>query len=239
MNKIRYSVIKRLIIDTLVAIKNVGLFNTVKLYISAAIDRLFDYDDKYDLNEPLDPRDTIPNHPNVENATIYVPTRVRPFIKLLESLSLDKDKTIFVDFGCGKGRALLSAADFGIRMVKGIEFCYKLSSIAQKNSKIYSDQHDGNDVKFEIINDDMSLYAIDKLDNLFYFYNPCNEIVLNIVIQNIISSFLKNPRWGMIVYQNNTINTPIIFDSYHELSFLSCNEYSGNKFFVYKINSDV
>ena len=41
--------------------------------------------------------------------------------------------------------------------------------------------------------------------NLFYFYNPCKEIILNKVIQNIISSFSINPRWGMIVYQNNII----------------------------------
>ena len=235
MSKIKYSVIKKLLLDTVIAIKNVGFLNTLKLYISAFIDRVFDYDRKYDLIESLDPRETIPDHPNVKHATIYVPTRVRPFIKILKNLDLDKDKTVFIDFGCGKGRALLSAADFGIKNIKGVEFCDKLSEIALNNLKVYSTHHPDNDVKFEVINDDMSLYKLDKNDNLFYFYNPCNEYVLDKVIKNIIYSYSIKPRWGLIIYQNNIINHPTIFDNYKELSFLFCKEFVGNKFFVYKV----
>ena len=82
----------------------------------------------------------------------------------------------------------------------------------------------------------MSLYTLGNLDNLFYFYNPCNEFVLEKVIQNIIYSFSVKPRIGTIVYQNNIINHPTIFDNYKELSFLFCKEFVGNKFFVYKID---
>ena len=235
MIKIKYSVIKRQAVDTFISIINVGLLSTVKLYISAIIDRIFDYDSNYDLIESLDPRETMPEHPNVNNATIYVPTRVRPFMKMLKALNLEKDKTVFIDFGCGKGRALLSAADFGIKTVKGVEFCDKLSSIALKNSQIYSKQHVSRNVKFEIINDDMSLYTFDNLENLFYFYNPCNEYVLDKVIKNIIYSYSIKPRWGLIIYQNNTITHPTIYDNYKEFSFLFCKEFSGNKFFVYKV----
>ena len=130
---------------------------------------------------------------------------------------------------------MLSAADFGIKKVKGIEFCDKLSSIAINNSKIYSNHNSASDVEFKIINDDMSLYKLDDNDNLFYFYNPCNELILDKVIQNIIYSYSKKPRWGIIIYQNNTINQPTIFDNYKELSFLFCKEFVGNKFFVYKV----
>ena len=99
MGKIKFNVIKKLILDTVVAIKNVGILNTSKLYISAIIDRLFYYDSEYDIKESVDPRDTIPNHPSVRHATIYFPTRVRPFMKMLKTLNLNKSDTVFVDFG--------------------------------------------------------------------------------------------------------------------------------------------
>ncbi len=81
----------------------------------------------------------------------------------------------------------------------------------------------------------MSLYNIDDSDNLFNFYNPCDEYVLNKVISNIINSFSRVAREGMIIYQNNTINLPTIFDNYKEFHFISCKEFSGNKFFIYEI----
>ena len=239
MGKIKFNVIKKLILDTVVAIKNVGMLNTSKLYISAIIDRLFYYDSEYDINESVDPRDTIPNHPSVRHATIYFPTRVRPFMKMLKTLNLNKSNTVFVDFGCGKGRALLLAAEFGIKKVKGIEFCDKLSSIALNNMQRYSDKYSTSSVEFEVINNDMSLYNLDELDNLFYLYNPCDEYILDKVIHNIIDSYSEAPRWGVIVYQNNTINHPTIFDNYKELSFLFCKEFIGNKFFIYKIHENI
>ena len=238
MGKIKFNVIKKLILDTVVAIKNVGMLNTSKLYISAIIDRLFYYDSEYDINESVDPRDTIPNHPSVRHATIYFPTRVRPFMKMLKTLNLNKSNTVFVDFGCGKGRALLLAAEFGIKKVKGIEFCDKLSSIALNNIQRYSDKYNTSSVEFEVINNDMSLYNLDELDNLFYFYNPCDEYILDKVIHNIIDSFSEAPRRGTIVYQNNTISHPTIFDNYKELSYLFCKEFIGNKFFIYKIHEN-
>ena len=231
----KFNVIKKLILDTLVAIKNVGILNTSKLYISVIIDRLFYYDSEYDIKESVDPRDTIPNHPNVGHATIYIPTRVSPFMSMLKTLNPNTNDTVFVDFGCGKGGALLLAAKFGIKKVKGIEFCDKLSSIASNNMQTFSDKEGTSSFEFEIINNDMSLYNLDVLDNLFYFYNPCDEYILDKVIKNIIYSFSESPRGGIIVYQNNTINQPTIFDNYKELSFLFCKEFVGNKFFVYKV----
>ena len=234
----KFNVINKLILDTLVAIKNVGILNTSKLYISVIIDRLFYYDSEYDIKESVDPRDTIPNHPNVGHATIYIPTRVSPFMSMLKTLNPNTNDTVFVDFGCGKGGALLLAAKFGIKKVKGIEFCDKLSSIASNNMQTFSDKEGTSSFEFEIINNDMSLYNLDVLDNLFYFYNPCNEFVLNQVVQNIISSFNKTPRFGMIIYQNNIIKSSVFFDKFKELYFLNCREYGGNRFFIYKINSN-
>jgi SAM-dependent methyltransferase len=233
MKKNKFSVAKKLILDTMVAIRNVGALNTSKLYISALIDRLFYHERMYDINKSADPRDTIPNHPNVDHATIYIPTREGPFLKMLDALNLDKDNTVFIDFGCGKGRALMLAAKHGIKKIKGIEFCEQLSSIALSNLQLYSNKN--RDIDYVVINDDMSLYNIDDSDNLFYFYNPCDEYVLNKVISNIINSFSRVAREGMIIYQNNTINLPTIFDNYKEFHFISCKEFSGNKFFIYEI----
>ena len=125
-----------------------------------------------------------------------------------------------------------------IKKIRGIEFCDKLSSIALKNTQTYLNQYNLDNNKIEVINKDMALYKIDPTDNLFYFYNPCDEFILKKVIKNIVNSFSINSREGLIIYQNNLINFPTFFNDFNELSYLFCNSFSGNKFFVFKVNSN-
>jgi len=51
-------------------------------------------------------------------------------------LNVDFARTVFIDFGCGKGRALLQAARFGFARVIGVEFAPELVAIALRNRDI-------------------------------------------------------------------------------------------------------
>jgi hypothetical protein len=47
-------------------------------------------------------------------------------------------QSVFVDFGCGKGRALMLAAEHGFRRVVGVEFAHDLCAVAARNLEGYT-----------------------------------------------------------------------------------------------------
>src|SRR5207245_5268496 len=57
----------------------------------------------------------------------------------LQALPAVPSQLTFVDFGCGKGRALVLAAEHGFRRVLGIECDAQLFAAAQRNARAYRD----------------------------------------------------------------------------------------------------
>src|SRR5215813_5887764 len=53
--------------------------------------------------------------------------------RMIESLGLDYPRITFLDLGCGKGRAILVAAEYPFRAVIGVEFAVKLHEAAARN----------------------------------------------------------------------------------------------------------
>jgi hypothetical protein len=51
------------------------------------------------------------------------------------------DQTIFMDLGCGKGRALIVASEWPFRQILGVELSPRLARAAQKNAKIIAAAH--------------------------------------------------------------------------------------------------
>ena len=49
----------------------------------------------------------------------------------------DRNKLIFIDVGCGKGKAVLLASDFNFKKIIGVEINKNLSKICNKNIKKY------------------------------------------------------------------------------------------------------
>ena len=60
-----------------------------------------------------------------ERGEQYEPTNIIPLKKLFNNLKFPIH-SVFVDLGCGKGRVLLIASEFGFKEVRGIEFSYEL-----------------------------------------------------------------------------------------------------------------
>ena len=77
----------------------------------------------FDLEKELD---------NKEHSTFYVPTPIIPFFKLVKSLNVQTHHSVFVDYGAGKGRAMILAAECGFYKVKGMEFSPALYKLAQE-----------------------------------------------------------------------------------------------------------
>jgi len=102
---------------------------------------------------------------------------------------------VFVDLGCGKGKAVFFAAEQNFKKVIGVELRKELADIALQNLKSLKIKH----APVEIINTDVSLFDL-KDGTIFFMFNPFGQDTLMKVVDNIKASLLASPRRIRIVY---------------------------------------
>lgn len=81
---------------------------------------------------------------NLTHGFSYAPAPGRIVNHFIDSLALDPRQTSFVDFGSGKGRALIHASFRGFRQVIGVEFSDQLVNIARHNAARFHDLRAGD-----------------------------------------------------------------------------------------------
>jgi len=160
---------------------------------------------------------------NLKRGVRYQPTRVLPVRKLLQSIKpMIPDHGTFVDIGCGKGRILLIASEFGFATVRGIEFAHELCEIARNNCAVYRGKT-GVVTEFQIIESDVVDYTVNDDENVFFMFNPFDDVVMNKVLNNIATSLEIQPRKIWIIYHNpecgNTIEKHDSFVKSREFVF--------------------
>lgn len=184
------------------SIRHFGLRASLLKILLLVIDLYFD--NKYGTNttRPIRLRDLTIKSCNKKKGVNYQATRVKPLRVLFNKIQLMiPPDSRFVDLGCGKGRALLIASQFGFNEAVGVEFSSELCTIANNNCDVYKAKT-STDTKFKIIESDVVDYRIKKNDNIFFMYNPFKEVVLGKVLNNITSSLKKFNRPALIIYCN-------------------------------------
>jgi Acetyltransferase (GNAT) domain len=151
---------------------------------------------------------------NKERGGNYQPTRVIPLRKLLNVIRpMIPHDSVLVDLGCGKGRVLFVASEFGFREVRGVEFAHELCEIAMKNSAVYRAKT-GVETECRIIEFDVTNYTVNKEENVFFIYNSFDATILHKVLCNIVASLqgyhrkiliiYHNPKWAYVIEQCDT-----------------------------------
>ncbi len=144
----------------------------------------------------------------------YEPVKATVFRAIMKALAIDPVRYVFVDFGSGKGKALLLASLCGFRRVIGVELAPRLHEIAQRNVEAFARRVPGA-TPIELHCGDAVDLAIPDADTLFCFYNPFGPRVLGKVAANIERSYRRLPRNVAIAYRN-----PLHPHAFDELSFL-------------------
>lgn len=106
------------------------------------------------------------------------------------------DYDAILDFGCGKGGAMVSFLDYGLKKVGGVEYETKIYEVAKENfNKL------GINEKIELLNEDARNIK-EQLDcyNWFYFFFPFDREIFTVVIDNIKDSFMRKRRKIRIIY---------------------------------------
>jgi hypothetical protein len=131
----------------------------------------------------------------------------RAIYRLLRSLDHDWRSSAFVDFGAGKGRAVIAAATFPFSSVTGVELSAALTETAAENIRRMRRRRA---VSVNMVTIDAAKFEVPPDANVFYFYNPFAGRLLERVVENIHRSFQERPRRLSILYVNDDHFEPIV-----------------------------
>jgi len=139
---------------------------------------------------------------NKDRSTLYQASRIVPLKKLFNSIKpIVPENGVLVDIGCGKGRVLMLASQFGFRKAVGVEFAHELCEIARENCAVY-ERKTASGTEFQVVESDAARYAVNNDENVFFMFNPFDEVVMDQVLDNITASLDRRPRKILIVYCN-------------------------------------
>ncbi|RJO61063.1 class I SAM-dependent methyltransferase [candidate division WS5 bacterium] len=180
------------------AYKNYGLISTLKVSFISVMDYYFDFKYGTDTVRHVELRSLEINSENLSRGHRYALTPEKAFIKLMAKIKFPVN-SVFVDLGCGKGKILLLASQFGFSRVVGIEFSKSLCECARNNISVYGAKKTLNST-LEVVHSDVVDYEIKDDENVFYLFNPFDDTVLSNVLGNIIKSVEKAPRKVYLIY---------------------------------------
>ena len=148
---------------------------------------------------------------NKTSGYLYKPVRILPLRKFFAAIrpALPRD-AVLVDFGSGKARVLLVAAEFGFREARGVEFARELCEVSRNNCARYRARTQSA-TRFETIEADAAKYAIRPEENVFILCNPFDDSIVRAVLDNLAASGREcpralwvayyNPKWGAVIEQ--------------------------------------
>jgi len=111
------------------------------------------------------------------------------------------DSYSFVDLGCGKGRAVLMASEFGFRDVVGVELHSGLAKIAEANVAAWTASARAA-APMRILNKDAAEFVFPDGACLLYLFHPFTAPVLTRVIERIEADFAGRPGLLDVIYFN-------------------------------------
>lgn len=170
---------------------------------------------------------------NFKHAELYQGSNYFLLEKLFAYLQTVDANTSIIDFGCGKGRVLAVAAFYGFNKIMGVEFARELCNIARQN--IVPLQVKFPHAVFEVIHENAADYTIDNDANVFFFFNPFDEVVMLAVVKNILRSLKLNPRQVYAVYINPLYKEIFMSAGFTEVYHLQKMYYVNASIFMYDV----
>ena len=183
------------------SLKRRGLLGTLRLALlkppRALASKLWDRIHRVDTAELSELHSFAIRSENLVHAIRYQATPTGVFRKMIGSLDIRHEDFEFVDFGSGKGRTLLLAAEFAFRGVTGIEFAPELHAIANRNISSFRGPRRCREVRSICI--DAADYRLPARDCLLYFNFPFHEPVMQAVLASVTQTIEQSRARVLLV----------------------------------------
>lgn len=134
------------------------------------------------------------------HASPYAPVGAALLRSTLAALPIaDFARFLFIDYGSGKGKALLIAAEFGFAEIIGVEFSTGLHQIAGENVRNIQNRS-STGARFTLVNADAAAYRPPAGAKVAFFFNPFDETVMRKVL-DVLDDPVTTPEL-LIIYVN-------------------------------------
>lgn len=108
------------------------------------------------------------------------------------------ERDVFIDLGCGKGRALLQAAKYPFKRVIGVELSAELANVAMANIERFAPKLRCKNV--EVVHSDVLKYDLPDDVTVVFMNNPFQGRIFGGVVEKLQESLRRRPRALRIVY---------------------------------------
>jgi SAM-dependent methyltransferase len=144
------------------------------------IHRQDDFDRKYGVDTFSLVRAIETKSPNLVHGNKYEASSEAAVRWSIENCGMPLEETIFVDIGCGKGRALIIAAMYPFKKIVGIEYSSELASICCRNlDKLHIRD------RCEVVIADAAEVQFPNGALLAFLYYPFDETIYGCVLKNL------------------------------------------------------
>ena len=153
--------------------------------------------------------------------TTYIPMSIKTLRWVFHKYII-LDDTKFFDYGSGKGKALILAAELGVKYLGGVEWSADLVEISKINLATYK-KLAKKDIVHDIQQGDATLYENIDEYNVFLFNNtfggnPSEVRMVAKTLKIIQASLEKEKREAYIIYIHPAKNLRQLFVSYEWLA---------------------
>ena len=144
----------------------------------------------------------------------HQPIQIHVFDRIVGSAPIVPGRWSFVDYGCGKGRALVLAAERGFARARGIELGPSLHAKALRNIGSYRERRPSA-APIEVTLGDAAQLEPPGDESVLFFYNPFDASTLERVLGRLHAGWKERDADWFLAYR-----TPLHADRVRACSWL-------------------
>jgi len=138
--------------------------------------------------------------PSWRHGAGYDPVPETEFRRALDSVPHDLTGWTFVDYGAGKGKALLLASERAFARIVGVEYQTRLAAAARENAKRWRDG--SRAASIEVVEGDALDFPVPGGPLVLFFHHPFEAPVFERVLERIAAAVAAEPRPVWLVYHD-------------------------------------
>lgn len=172
----------------------------------------------------------LPTLPNAE-CNAYNVVSASDFKRALKHVDIKPGEDVFLDYGSGKGRALVLASRYPFRKIIGLEYSEELNTIARENLK--RSRVRTKCCNIEIISCDATMHELPVDVTVIHIYNSFVGEMLKKTLYKIHESLLENNRKVTLLYMHPDNFEPIAHEFPWMIERIQCRCSNASKCTIY------
>lgn len=141
----------------------------------------------------------------------YAPIPYRSFFTMIRDVEIRPGEDVFLDYGAGRGRAVVLAARSPFRRVLGVEIDPNLAESARENVRRAA--HLLRCPNVEVVTADAADFGCPDDATVLHFFDPFAGVILERVIESVRASLQRAPRRLTVLFADPNHFAPLVADA--------------------------